>query len=155
RTAARRPHERPPAPVGDDPDRNVTGAEQDRQPLDGVRRPASSADPGQRMGTPRGDHAEPLPRATTGTSKPSVAATPRVGLRLIVIVSLVVVIALVLIAKAFVGVVGLLVEIAEVGADRDVVLLNDLSEGLRESITDDQVLLPIEDIMQQRLDDLM
>ena len=57
------PDECPPAPVGDDTDRDVSGAEQDRQPFDGVCRPAPGAGPGQRMSAPRGDHAEELPWA--------------------------------------------------------------------------------------------
>ena len=68
RAAARRGDERPPAPVGDDPDRHVPGAEQHGQPLDGVRRPGPGRGPRQRMRPPRGDHPEQLPRPAARAS---------------------------------------------------------------------------------------
>ena len=62
RGTARRGDERPPAPVGDDPDRHIPGTEQHGQPLDGVRRPGPGRGPRQRMRSPGGDHAQELPR---------------------------------------------------------------------------------------------
>ena len=153
RAAARRPHERPPTPVGDDPDWDVAGAEQDRQPFDCVRRPAPGTGSGQRMSAPCGDHAEQLPRAAASGRNSGVAARFCVGL--VLVVGLVVVLAVVLIRDVFVGVFGLLVEVAEVRADRHVVFGDDLGEGLRDGIADDEVLLPVEDIVQQSLDDLV
>ena len=88
----------------------------------------------------------PLPVAVTPASPPF-----RVGLILTAIIGLVVVFAVVLIRDVFVG----LVEVAEVRADRDVVFRDDLGEGLGDGITDQKVLLPVEDIAQQSLDDLV
>jgi hypothetical protein len=107
------------------------------------------------MRAPRGDHAEQLPRAASSGRSRGVAATFRVGLILVAVVILVVVFAVVLIRGVFIGVVGLLIEVAEVRADRDVVFRDDLGEGLRDGIVDDEVLLPVEDIAQQSLDDLV
>ena len=156
RGAARRGDESPPASVGDDPDRDVPGTEQHGQPLDGVRRPGAGRGPGQRMRSPGGDHAEQLPRPGAG------AATARLGVvafgvfvvLLLVIVGCVRQVGAVLIdgVRVLNRALGL-VEVAEVRAERDAVVRDDLGEGLRHGVVDDEVLLPVEDVAQHVRDD--
>ena len=154
RAAARRGDERPPAPVGDDPDRHVPGTEQHGQPLDGVRRPGPGRGPGQRMRPPRGDHPEQLPRPAAraaGAGLGVVAFGVFVVLLLLIFggireVGAVLIAGVRVLSRVVLG----LVEVAEVRAERDPVVRHDLGEGLRHGVVDDEVLLPVEDVAQHR-----